>query len=351
MGFRFRKTIKIMPGVRVNVSKSGASLSVGPRGASVTMGKNGIYGNAGLPGTGLSYRGRLDRPSRPAPARRSPANPGPRLPDRLVAILENDVIRFTDADDRPVDPSLYPAARRVMKEDILDLLDRNAAARNAVIDELLTQHHDIPATVQPAKPSAGKPERDSYFTQEAFMEALMQWRAAEANAGPNLDNLETDLLNALAALDWHRETNIAIDLRGNRLLLDVDLPEMEDMPTARWTPNASNASLVAKAMSQKDVAGLYLGHIASVILRLIGHSFAVSAGLRHIAVSGYTQRRAATGHLDDEYVAIAEIDRNGWNQIDCSNMVSIDPENLLRRFGAKMEVNSRGILKVQQPLD
>ena len=33
MGFRFQKRIKIMPGVRLNLSKSGASWSVGPRGA------------------------------------------------------------------------------------------------------------------------------------------------------------------------------------------------------------------------------------------------------------------------------------------------------------------------------
>ena len=63
MGFRFSRRIKIMPGVRLNVSKSGVSLSAGPRGASVTLGKRGVYGNVSIPGTGLSYRERLDRPA------------------------------------------------------------------------------------------------------------------------------------------------------------------------------------------------------------------------------------------------------------------------------------------------
>ena len=63
MGLRFRKSITIMPGVRVNLSGSGASMSVGPRGASVSFGKRGTYANFGLPGTGLSYRTRLDRAS------------------------------------------------------------------------------------------------------------------------------------------------------------------------------------------------------------------------------------------------------------------------------------------------
>src|SRR3546814_9908220 len=115
MGFRFSKRITLLPGVRMNISKSGASLSVGPRGASVTMGKRGVYGNVGIPGSGLSYRERLDKPSRPG---RAPAAPRPQLPDRLVAILDNDEIRFTDENDIPLVPALYPAARRAMKEEI-----------------------------------------------------------------------------------------------------------------------------------------------------------------------------------------------------------------------------------------
>ncbi len=56
MGFRFRKSISIIPGVRVNLSNGTPSLSIGPRGASLSVGKNGTFANLGLPGTGLSYR-------------------------------------------------------------------------------------------------------------------------------------------------------------------------------------------------------------------------------------------------------------------------------------------------------
>ena len=40
---------------RINLSKSGASLSVGGRGAAVNLGRRGLRGTVGLPGTGLSY--------------------------------------------------------------------------------------------------------------------------------------------------------------------------------------------------------------------------------------------------------------------------------------------------------
>ena len=60
MGFHFRKSISIAPGIRLNIGKNGiSSLSLGKRGMGISIGKNGTYGNIGLPGTGLSYRTRI----------------------------------------------------------------------------------------------------------------------------------------------------------------------------------------------------------------------------------------------------------------------------------------------------
>lgn len=55
MNWRFRKSVKLMPGVRLNVGKRGVSLSAGVRGARVTLGKERTTTSVGLPGTGLSH--------------------------------------------------------------------------------------------------------------------------------------------------------------------------------------------------------------------------------------------------------------------------------------------------------
>lgn len=56
MGLNFRKSIKIAPGIRVNISKKGlSSVSVGGKGARVNVSKKGTRTTVGLPGTGLSY--------------------------------------------------------------------------------------------------------------------------------------------------------------------------------------------------------------------------------------------------------------------------------------------------------
>ena len=53
--FRFRRSVRLIPGIRVNFSKTGTSLSVGGRGATLNLGKRGVRTTVGLPGTGLSY--------------------------------------------------------------------------------------------------------------------------------------------------------------------------------------------------------------------------------------------------------------------------------------------------------
>ncbi len=55
MGFRTRKSFSIAPGVKLNVSKTGFSTSVGTRGASVNFGRGRSGTTIGIPGTGISH--------------------------------------------------------------------------------------------------------------------------------------------------------------------------------------------------------------------------------------------------------------------------------------------------------
>lgn len=56
MGLRFRKRIKVIPGVYINLGNKGAnSVSVGGNGLTANVNKNGTKTTVGLPGTGLSY--------------------------------------------------------------------------------------------------------------------------------------------------------------------------------------------------------------------------------------------------------------------------------------------------------
>lgn len=74
MGWRFRRSVKLLPGFRLNIGKSGVtSVSVGGGGFRTTFGKRGVTRSVGIPGTGLSFTSRVPtttiapRTSAPAP--------------------------------------------------------------------------------------------------------------------------------------------------------------------------------------------------------------------------------------------------------------------------------------------
>lgn len=77
MAFRFHRSVKVLPGIRLNFGKRGISTSIGVRGAYVTFGGSGTRTTVGLPGSGLSYT-HLQRPQRERPTAgvaKSPADP------------------------------------------------------------------------------------------------------------------------------------------------------------------------------------------------------------------------------------------------------------------------------------
>lgn len=80
MSFRFRKSVTLFPGVRLNFSKTGISVSAGVPGVTVNLGRQGAALTLGFPGTGVSYRTQLtggaSAPGRPA-APPAPAPPAP----------------------------------------------------------------------------------------------------------------------------------------------------------------------------------------------------------------------------------------------------------------------------------
>lgn len=64
MGFRFRKSIKVAPGVKLNVGKKSIGVSVGGKYGGVSINsKTGARARVSAPGTGLSYTSKIGNTS------------------------------------------------------------------------------------------------------------------------------------------------------------------------------------------------------------------------------------------------------------------------------------------------
>jgi tetratricopeptide (TPR) repeat protein len=90
MTVRFRRSMKIAPGVKINLTKTGWGVTAGPRGAHYSVNSSGIRTRSvGLPGTGLYYQERSSSSKRAAGGSsqpvRTPARPVP--PVRPVTMV------------------------------------------------------------------------------------------------------------------------------------------------------------------------------------------------------------------------------------------------------------------------
>lgn len=60
MAISFRKRVKLIPGVYLNLSQNGISTTIGPRGANINLNKSGgVFLNSGIPGTGIYKRQKI----------------------------------------------------------------------------------------------------------------------------------------------------------------------------------------------------------------------------------------------------------------------------------------------------
>jgi Protein of unknown function (DUF4236) len=90
MGWRFRKCIRIVKGLWINLSKRGGWISVLGHGLTANISKKGVRETVGLPGSEISYQTRRVRTSqahRPARVPRKFVSPA-----RFLALITITVI-------------------------------------------------------------------------------------------------------------------------------------------------------------------------------------------------------------------------------------------------------------------
>lgn len=384
MSIRFRKTIKLAPGIRWNISSGGTSFTFGPRGASVNLGKRGAFLNSGIPGTGLSSRSQLG-----ASRSRStnPSGSSTTIP-LSVGISDDGTLYFQDREGNPVADDVVEAAKKQNRAAIQGLIERKCEEINAQVEGLGKIHWDTPDCKN--RPSFEEPDFEvdppvapvlkkiGFFDRlfksrltriEASNEALRlsyerqleTWEhertAFDRAVSQNRDfvqrliytdttAMEQYLEGRLQEIAWPRETSISFEIRdnGQKLYCDVDLPELEEMPRHIATVPLRGLKLTVKEFGQTKLQKLYSEHIHGVVFRIAGEIFAALPNLEHLTISAYSQRRSkVTGALADEYLISAKIDRSRWQQIDFCALVSIDVTVALERFELRRTLSKSAV--------
>jgi tetratricopeptide (TPR) repeat protein len=120
MGLRMSKSIKLAPGVRMTVSRSGVGYSVGTRGARVTKTARGrVTATTGIPGSGISYTYGLGsaHAKRPTSGQRAARPPAPGKPGLFAPAWQKAIYKAisTGGDYLRLDQvaAKYPQAQNV----------------------------------------------------------------------------------------------------------------------------------------------------------------------------------------------------------------------------------------------
>lgn len=394
MGFRFQKRITIIPGVRLNISKSGVSTSFGPKGASLNVGKNGVKGTVGIPGSGLSYSKQLVNKNGQVVGVNSQnrsQNQGMNLPVP-AGLAKNDLnkIVFIDTTGNPYEPSIQKELKKVYYNDYVKYTEDTVREINALTNNLknIDSFYRIAdffgnnyvarpfpekapslQEILDSKPKGlfnfGRNEeaqreyeeltqdynarKREWDTEEQKKESLSYnlQRLRKQSAEGNLMAMEQFLENLIQQVDFpHPIDDFSFEFEGSEgLWLDIDLPEIEMITDEVASINA-NGSLSVKKKTQRQLKEEYSMVVASVANILVTHIFTLFPTVNAIVISGRTQRVNKQGVMSDDYIYSLHVTREVAAQL---NYFNNSPISLLAYYNPIMNLSKTNEWKVISP--
>jgi hypothetical protein len=385
-----------MPGVRLNFSGSGVSVSAGIRGASITSGRRGVYANVGIPGTGFSSRTKLSsgapRTSRSTPTRMIEAPL--QTMDVVLRLQDTGEVIVERADGGAVTRSELAKLREQKGDVVRQWLEQAVADLNKDYETCIGVHLGTPhpsnavgllvdsvVDDEPAPPNerrVGLIDRLLFRGKrirllnenswQQYEEEVAAWNAhrdailgrvenarliSEAAWQGNEKAMTYVLESRLAGIPWPRETSVNFDFSNDGAIdLDIDLPEIEDLPSKVAKAAERGIKVNFKPRSDIELRRDYLRLINGTMFRVIGEVLASLPTVRIVTASGYTQRTdKGTGSVVDDYVISVRADRERWQHIDFAHLSEIDPGEALGRFEIARATDRSANLKSIEPLN
>ena len=305
MSIRFRKSINLGPAFKINISKSGLSFTArvpGMKGLSLSTGSKGTYLNAGLPGTGLSSRTKL-----------SGKGVGVSFRD-IGEKIKGASGKGTEAEGEEGKAAASPSKHA-------EALPPEGPSLEETLMPYLTLHQKAPTV-----------------------------GALDAGTAPDETAVEGATEGVLKKLcvPYVFSASYEYDEGTQALLLDIDLPEIEDIPDEEDEIGKAGKT-VHRRIPAADAHAHYATCVFSLCLYLAATIFSEVPSLAHIVCSGYTQRRDSKGDLKDVYIVSIRFEREGLAGRDLSQVA--DPETFCMGFENRCAKTSTGLFRKISPYE
>lgn len=376
---RFSKSIKIGSHSKINVSKSGVSFTVGVRGLSVNVGPKGVYLNTSIPGTGLSDRKKImDNPlsgkksggTKSKSGRGGVAKPTPRqgnggergrqaqnaarrseqsgrsqgggssaagteqaIPAKLL-IRKNDdgQLEFYDGDQKITDEAMIrkikASHRYQAQKDSIDAAFRsNMAQKVQNYNEQNAKLIDI-GDLAPNVKSAGDAGAVTSDDPTYIKEGTESW----------LNNV---------AVPFEFSAQYSYDEVTNTMWLDLDLPEIEDIPQEEAS-QLDSGKMKVKNKTQAELRQDYAKCVFGFAITFAAGLLNVSTALERVVISAYTQRRDADGNLNDDFIYSIVFPRDKMTGRD---LAAEEPYEVCMEMQNRVNMSKTYVFKTIRPFE
>lgn len=407
MGWRFRRTIKVAPGIRLNVSKSGVSTTIGSRGASVNIGKRGVYRNLSIPGTGLYRR---DKISGGAPAQRKAKtrqSASSTIAKREVSVTRHQVrsygntqmdVKPSIGENQPFDPSAQmleiwrsasvPSGSEALQKQLQSLkperytkavyhvpaprlvdleeeLSREAdehihtlafwksyRMKDAYVKEHIVEKYQQKYDEWELQRKAfdeGEAEQER-LQNEAFEKAYSEKRdilVARLEGRTELLSGEIERILTESNIPLRKHISCKVRCSANAVLIDVQLPSAGLFPSEEFVL-LKNGTTKTKPKTQKRMREEYACYMFSLVAYFVAKAFDVSPAINQVICSAHAVRENKAGEEVDEYIYSGRLLRDSL----CNAIVEgTDPEDLCLSVDSQCNMTKTKIFKTIQPIE
>ena len=323
---RFRKSIKVTKGVKLNLSKGGASFTVGSGlPVSLNVGTKGAYLNWSIPGTGVYDRVRLDKV----------------LKEKLGGVLGFGTAAAEEEE---------PEEKSTKKTGTKAAAKKSSATKTTVKPtSKKTASARTETKKEPARPS--DEEMNAIAQQIALVNIHRQAIDVSKKASGTLNadeaeaQIEAWLSESEAPIEFSVQPEV-IESKG-AVMIDLDLPEIEDMPQDKLAELADGTIKIKKKTKKEQVED-YRTCVFGLGEYVASHVFAEVPQAKKVVVSAYTQRRSEkTGELLDVFIYSVVFSRGDFTK----DYQDKDPYEFCQKLPSRFYVLASGVMKEIVPFE
>jgi len=321
MGIRFNKSIKINDYLKINISKSGISATVGKKGASINVGGKGTYLNlsptvAGIKGTGVSYRQKIG--------------------GNLVGGLINKV---TGKDNKEEAVEKEPKVKE--EKEVKQISEK-------VDDSVVVEYNqELEGIINIHKYADKVMNKEEFANKVNELESEAVKSLYELSIKGDENTIEDLVGNVLNNLELAYSAKANYELEDTILYVDLDLPEIEDLK--QEYPVLEKGKVVNKKKSNNELKEEYGKMVLSLGVYLAAQFFNTSSYIEQIVMSAFTSIRDNNGDLVDNYLYSVKYNRNVFENSDLSSVDSV--YSFLLQFENRINMTNTYTFKAIKPYE